>query len=104
MSLFQQYAAEELVKFVSPIHLGPNIFTFIVIDGSQEVTVSLNKKGWMCDYVEPKEAYLSRLQRHYESRHKPTRWSCSFNKDKICKHILSVHIFMERIGLNLCQD
>lgn len=101
MSVFQEQVAKILVRTVTPVHLGPTFYIFELKEEGQIITVSLNHKGWNCDYVESDDKFQARSERAKarEDRGFPDKWSCSFNQGKICRHILAVHKFMERLDL-----
>jgi len=76
----------------------PLLFLFKIIKDGQEIRVSLNHKGWICDAIENLERYERKcLVAARRGKEKPIKWNHVLNKGKECEHILACKIFLKKM-------
>lgn len=96
------------LKKVKPARINPSsgIFIFIILDEGQEITVTKNHKGWMCDAIQDehwyqRKAYLANKR----GEEPPMRWSCSMMPPgRKCYHIIACELFLEKLGISSVKD
>lgn len=104
---WQRWQARGLIKQqkVKVENISPGLFLFKIKDEGQEINVSKNHKGWMCDAQQDnhkydRDCYVAKKR----GLPKPGRWSCSFRKDGECYHILACKMIVERLGISSEKD
>ena len=106
MNRLEIMRARSLSKYVEMLtsRIEPLLFLFLIRRDGQEVRITLNHKGWMCDAMETTEEYSRRcFLRSRRNQERPTRWNHTMNT-KECEHVLACKIYLQNHNINLERD
>jgi hypothetical protein len=79
----------------------PLLFLFLIKYEGNEVRITLNNKGWLCDAGETSENYERRCYlAKKKGKERPIRWNHAMNINKECEHILACKIYLRKNNLD----
>ncbi len=71
-------------------------FVFKIKLEDQEIIITKNFKGWLCDYIETEAKYQRRvLEAKVKGYKTGKKWGCALNPNTECIHILASKMWLE---------